>query len=89
VADQSTRIVSLTVIEGGYDFHAVTGAFDATNPYVVADLSAGAVPRTVFGLVTEALRRRRKRGLPPFTVLSCDNIEANVEQIVAELLPGL
>jgi mannitol 2-dehydrogenase len=77
MADESTRIVSLTVTEGGYNVHAVTGAFDATNPDVVADLSAGAVPRTVFGLVTQALRRRRKRGLPPFTVLSCDNIEAN------------
>lgn len=77
MADESTRIVSLTVTEGGYNFHAVTGAFDATNPEVVADLSAEALPRTVFGLVTEALRRRRKRGLAPFAVLSCDNIEAN------------
>ena len=29
-----------------------------------ADLAPGAVPGTVFGLVTEALRRRRDRGLP-------------------------
>jgi mannitol 2-dehydrogenase len=31
----------------------------------------------VFGLVTEALVRRRERGLEPFTVVSCDNIEHN------------
>jgi mannitol 2-dehydrogenase len=31
----------------------------------------------VFGLVTEALRRRRERGLVPFTVMSCDNLQGN------------
>ena len=29
-----------------------------------------------FGLITEALARRRERGLAPFTVVSCDNVEA-------------
>ena len=37
----------------------------------------GAAPRTSFGLVTEALVRRRDRGLAPFTVVSCDNIQHN------------
>jgi mannitol 2-dehydrogenase len=69
--------VSLTVTEGGYNFSPVTGEFDATAPDVVADLEAGAAPRTAFGLVTEALVRRRQRGLPPFTVMSCDNIQGN------------
>jgi mannitol 2-dehydrogenase len=44
---------------------------------VVRDLTPGAVPRTTFGLVTEALRRRRERGLVPFTVMSCDNLQGN------------
>jgi mannitol 2-dehydrogenase len=35
------------------------------------------VPRTTFGLVTEALRRRRERGVGAFTVMSCDNLEGN------------
>jgi mannitol 2-dehydrogenase len=77
MADAATRIVSLTVTEGGYNFSPVTGEFDAANPGVVADLQPGAVPRTAFGLVTEALVRRRHRGLPPFTVVSCDNIQGN------------
>ena len=72
-----TRIVSLTVTEGGYNVNDITGEFDATNPDVVADLAGGAVPRTTFGLVTEALRRRRQRGLAPFTVVSCDNLPGN------------
>jgi len=29
MADPATRIVSLTVTEGGYNFHPVTGRFDA------------------------------------------------------------
>jgi mannitol 2-dehydrogenase len=77
MADEATRIVSLTVTEGGYNFSPVTGEFDATAADVVADLQPGAVPRTTFGLVTEALVRRRQRGLAPFTVVSCDNIQGN------------
>jgi mannitol 2-dehydrogenase len=77
MAAESTRIVSLTITEGGYNLSDVTGEFDVTNPDVLADLEPGAVPRTAFGLITEALRRRWKRGLTPFTVMSCDNLEGN------------
>jgi mannitol 2-dehydrogenase len=57
IAAPSTRIVSLTITEGGYS----------------PPLSA------VFGLVTEALDRRRHRGLPSPTIVSCDNIVENGE----------
>lgn len=77
MADPATRIVSLTVTEGGYHFHPVTGEFDDTNPAVQADLAPGAVPATMFGLIAEALVRRRTRGIEPFTVMSCDNIQGN------------
>jgi mannitol 2-dehydrogenase len=77
MAAESTRIVSLTITEGGYNLSDVTGEFDVANPDVLADLEPGAVPRTTFGLVTEALRRRWKRGLAPFTVMSCDNLQDN------------
>jgi mannitol 2-dehydrogenase len=79
LAATSTRVVSLTVTEGGYNLHHVTGEFDADNPAVVGDLEPGATPRTTFGLVTEALRRRRERGLAPFSVMSMDNLEGNGE----------
>jgi len=77
MASPEIRIVSLTVTEGGYNVNPVTGEFDAADPAVRADLEPGAVPATTFGLVTEALRRRRDRGVPPFTVQSCDNIQGN------------
>jgi len=77
MADPATRIVSMTVTEGGYNFHHVTGKFDDSNPAVVADLVPGAVPQTTFGLICEALVRRRARGVQPFTIMSCDNIQGN------------
>ena len=77
MAAPGTRVVSLTVTEGGYNTSPDTGEFDGSAPAVVADLQPGAPPRTSFGLVTEALVRRRERGLPPFAVVSCDNIPHN------------
>jgi mannitol 2-dehydrogenase len=77
MAAESTRIVSLTITEGGYNVSDLTGEFDLTNPDVVHDLEPGAVPRTTFGLITEALRRRWIRGRRPFTIMSCDNLQDN------------
>lgn len=77
LAHPSTRIVSLTITEGGYNFDRVTGAFMPETPAVAADLKSDSVPGTVFGFITEALRRRRDRNIEPFTVLSCDNIQGN------------
>ncbi len=77
MAAESTRIVSLTITEGGYNINDVTGEFDVTNPDVIHDLESDAAPRTTFGLITEALWRRRRRGLAPFTVMSCDNLQGN------------
>ena len=77
MAAESTRIVSLTITEGGYNVSDLTGEFDVTNPDVVHDLEPGAAPRTTFGLITEALRRRWMRGLGPFTIMSCDNLQDN------------
>ncbi|MCE8049849.1 mannitol dehydrogenase family protein [Billgrantia desiderata] len=79
MADPAIRIVSLTVTEGGYNFHPVTGEFDLANPDVRHDLDVPTAPRTTFGLVVEALARRRARGLAPFTLMSCDNIQGNGE----------
>ena len=77
LADPHTRIVSLTVTEGGYSVNDATGEFDASGEDIQHDLAPGAVPRTVFGYITEGLRLRRERGLTPFTVMSCDNMQGN------------
>jgi mannitol 2-dehydrogenase len=77
LTDEATRIVSLTVTEGGYSIDDVTGEFNPQTPAVAHDLEPGSVPLSVFGLVTEALAQRRKRGRAPFTVVSCDNLPGN------------
>ncbi|MFB9378343.1 mannitol dehydrogenase family protein [Kineococcus gynurae] len=80
LADPGTRIVSLTVTEGGYNLDDITGQFVTGTPAVAADAAAGADAgrlSTVFGFVVEALVRRRERGLDPFTIMSCDNLQGN------------
>lgn len=77
LAQENIKIVSLTVTEGGYNFNQVTHEYALDNPQVAADIADPARPSTVFGLVTQALKVRRERGIPPFTVRSCDNIQGN------------
>jgi len=77
LANPLTKIVSLTITEGGYSIKNDSGEFDSTRPDIAADLVDQAVPQSVFGFIAEALRRRRQRVLAPFTVMSCDNIQGN------------
>ncbi|WAJ29131.1 mannitol dehydrogenase family protein [Antarcticirhabdus aurantiaca] len=72
-----TRIVSLTVTEKGYCHRPATGELDETHPDIRHDLENPAAPRSAPGFLVEALARRRAAGVPPFTVLSCDNLPAN------------
>ena len=72
-----TRIVSLTITEGGYCLNQITGDFDPEDQVVREDVTRTRSPRTVFGYLVEALNRRRTHGTPPFTLLSCDNLPGN------------
>jgi len=77
LADERTRIVSLTITEGGYNVSQVTGEFDPSDPSIAADLVDGASPTTAFGFIVSALDQRRRDGRRPFTVMSCDNLPDN------------
>ena len=81
LADPATRIISLTVTEGGYNIRddgaGLASEFDTDNPGVQRDLAGDGPPSTVFGLVAAAMLRRRDRGLPSPTIVSCDNIVEN------------
>ena len=72
-----TRMVSMTITDSGYRVCPETGVFDGDDVDVRHDLWEPARPRTVFGFLVEALDRRRRAGLPPFTVVSCDNMHRN------------
>jgi len=77
MAHRDTKIVSLTITEGGYNFNSTTGVFNFENPAVQHDLQHPTTPKSVFGFLTAALRKRKAQNLPPFTILSCDNIQHN------------
>ncbi len=77
LADPGTRVVSLTVTEGGYNIRDDDGQFDADNPDVRHDLAGDEPPVTMFGLIAAAMTRRRERGLSSPTIVSCDNIVEN------------
>lgn len=75
--EPQVAIVSLTITEKGYCIDPATGHLDLTQPRIVHDLQSPDEPHSAPGILVEALHRRRERGLPAFTVLSCDNIPDN------------
>ncbi len=70
------RIVTLTVTEKAYLRNAA-GDLDVAHPDIVWDLSNPGRPRTIYGFLAEASALRRAARVPPFTILSCDNLPAN------------
>jgi mannitol 2-dehydrogenase len=77
MASPETKIVSLTITEGGYPVDHATGAFLGDLPDIRHDLANPKTPKTAFGYIAEALQQRIDRQLPPFTVMSCDNLQSN------------
>jgi len=76
--DPNIKIISLTVTEGGYYLH-VDGSLDLNDPSIKNDIANPSEPHTIFGMIIKALDLRRKAGMKPFTVMSCDNIPQNGE----------
>ena len=77
MADPAIRIVSLTVTEKGYCHDPATGELDTRHPDIVHDLAHPEAPTSAPGMLVEALARRKAAGVPPFTVMSCDNLPNN------------
>jgi fructuronate reductase len=77
LAQPSVRIVTISVSEKGYHRRASDGALDEDDLAIRHDLTHPERPLTVPGIVVASLRARRNAGLPPFTVLCCDNLPEN------------
>lgn len=88
MAEPQVAIVSLTITEKGYYVLPGGGGLDLAHPAIQADLATPHQPKSAAGVIVEALRRRRERGLPAFTVLSCDNIPEN-GHVVKQAVLGL
>lgn len=87
MTDPQIRIVSLTVTEGGY-YQTATAALDVEHADIQHDLAQPEKPRTAFGAMIAALKRRRDAGCGPFTCLSCDNLQGNGD-ILRKTVVGL
>lgn len=77
MSNASVKIVSLTVTEKGYCYDPSTLGLDHGNADVIQDLTKPDNPASAIGYICRALDLRRKSGLKPFTVLSCDNLVQN------------
>ncbi|QKJ50704.1 fructuronate reductase [Providencia rettgeri] len=84
----SVSIVSLTVTEKGYCTDPATGKLDKNNQLIQQDLATPSQPASAIGYITAALKLRYERQLPPFTVLSCDNVRENYH-VAREAVLGL
>ena len=77
LATSDIDVVTLTVTEKGYCHRPSSGELDLDHPDIVHDMANPGAPRSVPGILVEALDKRRKTHGRPVTLLSCDNIQAN------------
>jgi mannitol 2-dehydrogenase len=77
LAAPDCRIVTLTITEGGYYYSESNGELELEHPTIQHDLQHPGQPIGTYGFLAAALDQRRKQGLPPFTVQSCDNLQGN------------
>ena len=76
IASSQVKIVTVTVTEKGYKLDA-SGALAVNDNAVASDMARLDAPTTMPGILAAGLLERRRRGLPPLTIISCDNIAAN------------
>lgn len=77
MASPEVKIVTLTITEGGYNYNEATGKFNFENPTIQHDIQNPTTPKTIFGYLTQALKKRHQKGLKGFSIQSCDNIQGN------------
>ena len=77
IALLSVKIVSLTITEKGYCHHPAAGTLNLEHPDICHDMAHPEDPKSAPGFLVAGLRRRFQQGLPPVSVLSCDNLPDN------------
>lgn len=85
MADETTKIVTLTVTEKGYCLNA-EGVLDETLPEIISDLGALEQPKSTIGLIVAALRLRFEKGIQPFNVIACDNLPENGRKLKSAVI---
>ena len=82
----TTSIVSMTITEKGYCLTPF-GELDCQHPEIVHDLKQRQQPpKSAIGLLVLALKQRFDANIPPFVVLSCDNLTDNGSKLKAAII---
>ncbi|MCZ2720925.1 mannitol dehydrogenase family protein [Marinomonas sp. 15G1-11] len=85
MCEPQVAIVSLTITEKGYCL-TPEGLLNQEHSLILQDLISPQSPISAIGIITEALRLRRRQKKPPFSVMSCDNIPENGHKTKAAIL---
>ncbi|CAI3793606.1 mannitol dehydrogenase family protein [Rheinheimera sp. MM224] len=85
LAAPSSYYVTLTITEKGYCLNTL-GELDLTHADIQHDLETNVKARSAIGLLVQALALRFAANVPPFVVLSCDNLTDNGHKLRNALL---
>jgi len=85
LCDPLIAIISLTVTEKGYFYSPAEGQLATTHPDIAHDIRSPHQPRSLLGVLLASMVQRQKAGLPPLTLLSCDNVSHNGARLKASL----
>lgn len=85
LAAPSSCYVTLTITEKGYCLNTL-GELDLTHADIQHDLETNVKARSAIGLLVQALALRFAANVPPFVVLSCDNLTDNGHKLRNALL---
>ena len=80
LSSDSTKIISMTVTEKGYNQDLTTNLNDYKNKDIIHDLEFDLKknsPKTLIGLLSESLNERYKSNSKGVTLLCCDNLTEN------------
>lgn len=86
LASTKTHVLSLTVTEKAYGIDRLSGKVDQNHSDIAHDLANPDKPIGVIGMIVKGLSLRMKSGLPPFTVLCCDNLPNNGDLVRSGVL---
>lgn len=85
LAAPTSFYVTLTITEKGYCLNTL-GELDLTHTDIQHDLETNVKARSAIGLLVQALALRFAANVPPFVVLSCDNLTDNGHKLRNALL---
>ncbi len=74
---ENIKIITLTITEKGYYFEPSSGNLLENSQDIIADIANNEQPKTVVGILVNALRKRKNAINKGLTILSCDNLPNN------------